>query len=395
MRWHDDPRRGAVRSRHHPRQRILRCAAGQPGRELADRLARARASPSMPAASSPSRSRRSRCEGFEAQPAAGGRQGAGRRDLRMARRPIGARPRRRVVAGGAALIIDYGHAAQQPPATPSRRCVPSLRRARWRMPGRTDLTAHVDFAALARAAARPPAPASTARCDRATLLEAAGHRGARARLAGGRAGGQACRHRGRRCCASSAPAQANMGTLFKAMAISAPQMRRPCRVRAHDRTHRGASAGASSPASAMPFSPAGRRLARHLCELNAGVGSRTMPRECRGEPGPHGGRARRRARAVPDLLPDPFARCRGRRRALERRRAAARRRHRDRRPGLAIGVSTADCGPVLFADPAGPRHRRRPCGMARRARRGDRRRRSPRWSASAPHARASSPRSAR
>ena len=44
-----------------------------------------------------------------------------------------------------------------------------------------------------------------------------------------------------------------------------------------------------------------------------------------------------------------------------------------RTPGLAIGVTTADCGPVLLADAAGRRHRRRPCRLARRR---DRRARS-------------------
>ena len=34
-----------------------------------------------------------------------------------------------------------------------------------------------------------------------------------------------------------------------------------------------------------------------------------------------------------------------------------------RTPGLALGVLTADCGPVLFADAAGRRHRCRPCGL--------------------------------
>ena len=43
-----------------------------------------------------------------------------------------------------------------------------------------------------------------------------------------------------------------------------------------------------------------------------------------------------------------------------------------RRPGLAIGVSTADCGPVLFADSGRAHHRRGARGMARRARRRDR-----------------------
>ncbi len=61
-------------------------------------------------------------------------------------------------------------------------------------------------------------------------------------------------------------------------------------------------------------------------------------------------------------------------------------------PGLAIGVSTADCGPVLLADPAGARDRRRARRMARRAHRrhrGDGRRDG---QSSAPSATASSPR---
>ena len=37
-----------------------------------------------------------------------------------------------------------------------------------------------------------------------------------------------------------------------------------------------------------------------------------------------------------------------------------------RAPGLAIGVTTADCGPVLLADATRRRHRRRPCRLARR-----------------------------
>ena len=35
--------------------------------------------------------------------------------------------------------------------------------------------------------------------------------------------------------------------------------------------------------------------------------------------------------------------------------------------GLAIGVTTADCGPILFADPPAARHRRGPCRLARGA----------------------------
>ena len=43
-----------------------------------------------------------------------------------------------------------------------------------------------------------------------------------------------------------------------------------------------------------------------------------------------------------------------------------------RTAGLAIGVSTADCGPVLLADRQARRDRRRPCRLARRAHRRDR-----------------------
>ena len=39
------------------------------------------------------------------------------------------------------------------------------------------------------------------------------------------------------------------------------------------------------------------------------------------------------------------------------------------RPGIALGIVTADCAPVLFADPDGRRGRRRPCRLARRGRR--------------------------
>ena len=54
------------------------------------------------------------------------------------------------------------------------------------------------------------------------------------------------------------------------------------------------------------------------------------------------------------------------------------------RPGIAVGVSTADCGPVLFADAEGARHRRRPCRLEGRAHRRAGNTRSRRWKASAP-----------
>jgi NADH dehydrogenase [ubiquinone] 1 alpha subcomplex assembly factor 7 len=126
----------------------------------------------------------------------------------------------RVMGGGAALVIDYGHARSSTgdtfQAVRSHRFASPLG-----MPGRTDLTAHVDFAALARAAratgARIHGPVEQGRLlkrlgieARALALQAvapedkrAGIAAALARLAG--------------------TGPANMGTLFKAMAISAPR----------------------------------------------------------------------------------------------------------------------------------------------------------------------------
>ena len=61
--------------------------------------------------------------------------------------------------------------------------------------------------------------------------------------------------------------------------------------------------------------------------------------------------ARRAAGEFPHRLSDPFAGRGDRRSAMGTGRAAARRRAGDaRRRGIAVGVSTADCGPILFAD---------------------------------------------
>jgi NADH dehydrogenase [ubiquinone] 1 alpha subcomplex assembly factor 7 len=125
----------------------------------------------------------------------------------------------RVLAGGAALVIDYGHAESSTGDT-----FQAVRSHRYAsplgMPGRTDLTAHVDFAAVARAAA-----ATGARIHgpveqgvflkrlgietRALTLQEAAPEDKRAGVAA-----ELVR------LVDTGPA--NMGTLFKAMAISAP-----------------------------------------------------------------------------------------------------------------------------------------------------------------------------
>jgi NADH dehydrogenase [ubiquinone] 1 alpha subcomplex assembly factor 7 len=126
----------------------------------------------------------------------------------------------RVVGGGAALVIDYGHARSSTgdtfQAVRSHRFASPLG-----MPGRTDLTAHVDFAAMARAA-RATGARIHGPVEQGELLKRLGIE-ARARAL------QAAAPEDKRAGIAEAmlrlvgTGQANMGTLFKAMAISAPR----------------------------------------------------------------------------------------------------------------------------------------------------------------------------
>ena len=114
-------RRGAGRPDHHPRQRVLRRAAGAPGGDVRRRLARAR-----------DQDRRRRQAAVRHRPrsdpavrpdaAARAAQRADRRDLRMARRPDRARdrPPRRAFAA-APRWSSTTATPRAPPATPCRR----------------------------------------------------------------------------------------------------------------------------------------------------------------------------------------------------------------------------------------------------------------------------------
>ena len=122
--------------------------------------------------------------------------------------------------GGAALIVDYGHEGPG-----SGETLQAVRRHGFHgvldNPGEADLTAHVDFGALARAAraatAHGPVPLGP-------FLEALGiGRRAKALLSGAGPGQaadiRAARHR---LCAPAA-----MGHLFKVLALTAPGLPRP------------------------------------------------------------------------------------------------------------------------------------------------------------------------
>jgi NADH dehydrogenase [ubiquinone] 1 alpha subcomplex assembly factor 7 len=130
--------------------------------------------------------------------------------------------RRLAAQGGAALIVDYGHAARRTGAT-----LQALRRHEVHNvlsePGSADLTAHVDFAALAEAATQTGARAFGP-VDQGALLGALGidaraetlRRGATPAQA---AAIEAARHR--------LTDGAEMGTLFKALALSHPDLGAP------------------------------------------------------------------------------------------------------------------------------------------------------------------------
>ncbi len=130
--------------------------------------------------------------------------------------------RRLATHGGAALIVDYGHAAPRTGPT-----LQAVRRHKTHEvlaePGSADLTAHVDFAALARAAAEAGARAHGP-IEQRQLLEALGigarsealRRGATPAQA---AAIEAARHR--------LTDGAEMGTLFKALALSHPDLGPP------------------------------------------------------------------------------------------------------------------------------------------------------------------------
>ena len=258
------------------------------------------------------------------------------------------------------------------PATPCRRCAAIRSPTRCSAPGNADLTAHVDFEALAHAAetigARVHGPVDPGR-----VPAPARHRDPRRRAQEGGAADKAAeidtalarltdagRARHGQCSRRSAfadPKLAEPAGLRNRFDASRRLMAQPitdvgsrsARSRA-DRRCQCASRRAAA-ASATPSSPAEGGVSGGVyASLNGGIGSHDAAGARRREPRPHGGGARRRAGST---FSPPIRSTRRRRR---RRDAVA----GDARPradaivtrvaGLAVGVSTADCGPVLFAD---------------------------------------------
>ena len=399
--WHDEHRRGARRARGHLRQRIFRRAADPPGGEARDRLARARPSTSTTAASWRSAPRPSPMPRFEVllpplvRAAPVGAVFEWRPDAEIMK--IATRVRDQ---DGAALIIDYGHLRSDAGDT-----FQAIARHSFtdplKNPGQADVTAHVDFQALARAAedlgARVHGPVTqgdflkrlgietraVTLMAKATTEVSEDISGALKRLIGGGRGG--------------------MGSMFKVLAITEPhltdvagfqrrQRRTPGRRR-HDARNRRCSR--PFPACATPSSPARAACPAASTAASMAASARTTirPMSRKTAAGWRSSWALRRStfsasgRSIRPMSSWPPGHGRARRGRAPTPSSPA-------PEGLAIGATAADCGPILFADPgarvigaahagwkgaltgiAGIHHRRR-------------------WKNSAPNAAASSPPSA-
>ena len=130
---------------------------------------------------------------------------------------VGAIAARIAAAGGAALIIDYGYAtaatADTLQAVRSHGYAPVLA-----APGDADLTAHVDFAALALAA-RQPGAATHGPVPQGRLLQRLGIEARASRLAATATDAQ---RRAIEAALRRLIASREMGTLFQALAITPP-----------------------------------------------------------------------------------------------------------------------------------------------------------------------------
>ncbi len=125
---------------------------------------------------------------------------------------------RLVKQGGAALLIDYGHTA-----TGFGDTLQALRAHRYidplAAPGDCDLTAHVDFAAMARSARATGAGSLRPRSTRATFLRAIGI-DLRTKALAERAGPERAEELQLARARLVGKAKGEMGALFKAMAIT-------------------------------------------------------------------------------------------------------------------------------------------------------------------------------
>ncbi len=251
---------------------------------------------------------------------------------------------RLVNQGGAALLIDYGHSVTSLGDT-----LQALRAHRYvdplAAPGDCDLTAHVDFAAMARSASATGA-AVYGPIDQGDFLRAIGI-DLRTKALVDRAGPERAEELQQARNRLVGKAKGEMGALFKAMAVADRKLPPPP----------GFQPAAAKPLSAVPFltagaaetprrrpcllHPPGRRLRRRLRLAQRRRRLARRARSGRRKPGPHGRGARPRAGPPRRALSGPFARRRRPLRALGARRATPMRRRSSRRRPASRSASPA------------------------------------------------------
>ena len=236
--------------------------------------------------------------------------------------------------GGAALFLDYGHAVSGFGDT-----LQALRAhtpvSPLSQPGECDLTAHVDFAAMARSA-RAAGATVHGPIDQGDFLRALGV-DVRARALGERspvrAGEiEAARRR------LFGKGENEMGALFKAMAVANRAVqRRPASSPTANRSDRRRIPQRRDARTAWRracvLHPPRRRIRGRLRDAQRRRRLARRTRRSRRQPRPHGGGDQGCARAPGDPLPGPLARRAGDYGAVPARSAAALRRagHRDAR----------------------------------------------------------------
>ncbi len=344
-------RRRAGRSRGHSRQRIFRRAADPPGGQARDRLARARRSNIdangklvFGAAAEP-------MPRFEVllpplvRAAPVGAVFEWRPDTEMMK--IATRVRDQ---DGAALIIDYGHLRSDAGDT-----FQAIARHSFadplKNPGQADVTAHVDFQALARAAedvgARVHGPVTQGEFLKRLGIETRAVDADGKNHAGGfrgyfRRAEAADRQRPRR---HGIDVQGACGHRTQSHRGRGPQRRAAGAGRRNSHDVRIVAALGHSRAAPRLLHPRGRGVRRHLRKPQWRPRLERRSRQCRGKPPPDGRADGRRARALSQrctrsIRPTSWWRPDHGRATQPRADAIV-----TRTEGIAIGVTAADCGP--------------------------------------------------
>ena len=229
--WHQTLEAGAGRPDDHPRQRILRRAAGASGGDVRRRLARARGARSATTASLQFSSARDPIPLFDQMLPRSRAQAA---DRRRSSNGAPTRSRSRSAAAscatsGAALVIDYGHVESA--AGDTLQAVGAHAFADPLVaPGHGRPHRPCGFPGARPRRPRAWARASTARSSRANSCAGSASRPARGALKAGAPAGKDAEHRRPRWTRLTSEERTGMGRLFKVIGIRRPEARARCRA---------------------------------------------------------------------------------------------------------------------------------------------------------------------